>query len=52
MTTKRKKDVSLVYWLGAALIILTTHCASPEKPALNLQKGSHIVLVGNNLPSA
>ncbi|MGB3777693.1 MAG: PVC-type heme-binding CxxCH protein [Tunicatimonas sp.] len=40
-----------LYALGVVFIILTTRCSSPEKPALAIRQGSHIVLVGNNLPS-
>lgn len=41
----------MIYWLGVVFITLNTRCSSPEKPAINVQKGSHIVLIGNNLPS-
>ena len=48
----RKNSVSIaLYALGVTLITLNTRCSSPDSPALNIRQGSHIVLVGNNLPS-
>ncbi len=48
----RKKTLPIiVYALSAALFILNTRCSSPEESALNIHQGSHVVLVGNNLPS-
>ncbi len=49
---RQEKILSVaLYALGVVFIILTTRCSSPEKPALAIRQGSHIVLVGNNLPS-
>ncbi|MGB3851219.1 MAG: PVC-type heme-binding CxxCH protein [Tunicatimonas sp.] len=41
----------MCFALCFALIILNTGCSSSDEPALHVRKGSHVVLVGNNLPS-
>ena len=48
----RKNSIPIVlYAVGVTLFTLNTRCSSPDSPALNIRQGSHIVLVGNNLPS-
>ena len=53
MTAYRKQSITTILsTLGiAAIAFATFQCASPDEPALKINKGEHIVLIGNNLAS-
>ncbi len=53
MTLHRKKRIRITWHrLGLAIIALVLfQCTSTDSPALKINKGDHIVLIGNNLAS-
>ncbi len=52
MTVRRKNTSRALYPLAVVMITFGLfRCSSPDSPSLTLEKGDHIVLVGNNLAS-
>jgi hypothetical protein len=46
-----KGDVKILKICLAVIVLCAFHCTRPETNALKIKKGSHIILIGNNLGS-